>query len=149
MKTVLKSRTVEHADAAALLRMMAEFNAGEGIPFNERDFAPAVDKLIRSPELGAALIFEADGAIGYAVVTWGFDLEFGGRDAFLTELWIDPVHRGNGYGKAALQYVEQFAAINQAGALHLGVRPENAPACRLYESTGYQDWPRRFMTKLL
>lgn len=29
------------------------------------------------------------------------------------------------------------------------VRHDNRSAVRLYESGGYQDWPRRFMTRLL
>ena len=28
--------------------------------------------------------------VGYAIATFGFDLEYGGKDAVMTELWIDP-----------------------------------------------------------
>lgn len=134
---------------SALLRMMAEFNVGEGIVFSEPLFRPRLEQLLRSPELGAALVFELESVVGYAVVTWGFDLEYGGRDSYLTELWINPSHRGMGYGKAALKFVEAFARQNGAGALHLAVRHDNRSAAGLYERAGYTDWPRRVMSRLL
>jgi ribosomal protein S18 acetylase RimI-like enzyme len=149
MTGALKSRVATIADSYALLRMMAEFNDGEGIKFADVEFAPRLEKLLRSPELGAALVFEMGAVIGYAIVTWGFDLEYGGRDSYLTELWIDPAHRGKGHGKAALSLVEDFARQHGAGALHLAVRADNLAATRLYERNGYTDWPRRVMSKLL
>lgn len=129
--------------------MMHGFNEAEGIPFTRDGFRAPLRKLLGGPQLGAVLLFEAAALLGYAVVTWGFDLEFGGRDAFLTELWIEPRFRGHGHGRAALAHVETFAREQGAGALHLGVRRENSAAVRLYETGGYQDWPRRFMTRLL
>ncbi len=145
----LECRVAVPADMEAVLGMMAAFNAGEGISFSESVFKPRLAELLRSPELGAALVFELETVVGYAVVTWGFDLEYGGRDSYLTELWIQPSRRGMGYGKAALNYVEAFARKNGAGALHLAVRHDNRTAAGLYERAGYTDWPRRVMSRLL
>lgn len=136
-------------DVPALLPMMAAFNAGEGIAFSAGAFQPPLETLIRNPELGAALVFEKPGVIGYGVVTWNFDLEYGGRDAFLTELWIEPAFRGNGMGRAALALLEGFARAQGAAALHLAVRGDNTAAVRLYETSGYEDLPRRFLSKKL
>src|SRR4051794_30925070 len=38
---------------------------------------------------------------GYLALTFVFSLEFGGRCAFIDELFIDRAHRGAGIGKAA------------------------------------------------
>jgi ribosomal protein S18 acetylase RimI-like enzyme len=149
MKPALKCRVATKADAGELLRMMAPFNHEEGIPFSDDTFRGPLLKLIRDDQLGAALIFETETLAGYAIITWGYDLEFGGRDAFLTEFWIEPQARGVGAGRQALACAESFAKTNGAHALHLGVRHDNTRATRLYESSGYHGWPRRYMTKLL
>jgi ribosomal protein S18 acetylase RimI-like enzyme len=87
-------------------------------------------------------------AIGYAIVTFGYDLEFGGRDAFLTELWVDPVQRGRGAGGAALDLLGPELRALGVRALHLQVRPEN-PALRLYARHGFVASPRVTMTQRL
>ena len=145
----MQCRVATESDLDAILAMMDGFNRSEGIPFTRDGFRAPLRTLLAGPHLGAVLLFEDAALLGYAVVTWGFDLEFGGRDAFLTELWIEPRFRGHGRGRTALAQVETFAREQGAGALHLGVRHDNAAAVRLYETGGYQDWPRRFMTKLL
>ena len=122
-----------------LLDMMEDFNAIEGIPWLRDAARPAVNLLLSATELGAiCLLFESevavglesDAAVGYFVMTWGFDLEWPGRDAFLTELYLLPSARG-------------------ARALHLQVRPENLAAVRLYEGAGFKAQPRLCLTKLL
>lgn len=149
MSQSVTCRVAETSDSDALLRMMAPFNHEEGIAFSADSFRGPLSKLLHDDALGAALMFESGSIAGYAVVTWGFDLEFGGRDAFLTEFWIQPPFRGAGMGRRALELIEEFARSQGTHALHLGVRLDNTTATRLYESSGYRDWPRRYMTKLL
>jgi ribosomal protein S18 acetylase RimI-like enzyme len=111
---------------------------------------PTVARLLGNPELGiAAHIFEGNLRRGYCVVTWGYDLEWGGRDAFLTELFLVPDARGRGLGTLVLPLVEALATRHGARALHLMVKPENERALRLYRSAGFQSPPRLFMTKVL
>jgi len=98
--------------------------------------------------LGQVWLIERDGiAIGHAVVTYGYDLEFGGRDSFLTELWVDPQARGAGAGAAALRLLETELRQRDVHALHLGVLPDN-PARRLYERSGFMTSPRVLMTRV-
>jgi ribosomal protein S18 acetylase RimI-like enzyme len=94
------------------------------------------------------LVFEVDAkAAGYAIVTWGYDLEYGGRDAFLTELFVRPAQRGRGIGHQALAAAEDAARAGGAHALHLLVRHDNAEALRLYDRAGYRTEARAVMTK--
>jgi len=60
------------------------------------------------------------------VLTWGYDLEWDGCDAFLTELFLVPAARGHGHGSGALVAAEAVAREHGARALHLTVRHENA-----------------------
>lgn len=130
--------------------MMADFNAIEGIPFSRVKFGRVLKQLLADPSLGLVPLFLVKREIvGYAVVTYNFDLEWGGRDAFITEFYIKPEHRGLGYGAKAMALLEKLARRNKVKALHLGVRRENVAAARLYEKAGFTDWTRRVMMKVL
>jgi ribosomal protein S18 acetylase RimI-like enzyme len=84
----------------------------------------------------------------YAIVTYGYDLEFGGREGWLTELWIDVDQRGAGAGAAAIVALEAELRLRDVQAMHLQVRSEN-PAFRLYERMGFVASPRTVMTRRL
>ena len=142
------ARPATPGDLADILEMMADFNLGEEIPFDRAVFQPRLLRLVADPALGRVLVFEVDAkAAGYAIVTWGYDLEYGGRDAFLTELFVRPAQRGRGIGHQALAAAEDAARSGGAHALHLLVRHENAEALRLYDRAGYRTEPRAVMTK--
>src|SRR5690349_21153121 len=117
---VLHLRPAGIGDLAAVLPRTIALNAHEGIAVDPVALEAALDRLLRDPALGGVWLIERsetrggdpDGAvgeaggsalrgierdeavIGYAMVTFGYDLEFAGRDAYLTELWIDPPARG-------------------------------------------------------
>ncbi|MFT3838854.1 MAG: GNAT family N-acetyltransferase [Myxococcaceae bacterium] len=143
-------RIAQPDDHAALLQMMADFNALEGITWSAQAASPALTTLLRSPELGVAgLLTERGETAGYFLLTWGFDLEWAGRDAFLTELYLLPHARARGLGAGALPLIEALAREHGAHALHLMVRPENEPAVRLYARAGYRSPPRVFLSRAL
>ncbi len=138
------------ADLAALEPMMIAFNASEGIAFDPVVARTAVDRLLVSDDVGLILIGDVSGAaIGYAVVTWGFDLEFAGRDAFLTELFVEPAHRRHHIGGALLEASLTAAVTAGAAALHLLVDPTNPPAIALYRRADFEPSHRVMMTKRL
>ena len=144
------ARPATDTDLSSLLTMMQDFNAIEAIAFDRQAFAPRLRELVGTPALGGVLLFGVDGGdAGYAIVTWGYDLEFGGRDAFLTELYVVAALRGQGVGRQGLAAAEAFARAQGAHALHLVVRPDNRPARRLYDGAGFAAQPRLVMTKLL
>nr|HEX4318643.1 GNAT family N-acetyltransferase [Kofleriaceae bacterium] len=146
--SVFTIRPIESVDD--VLPMTRALNAHEGIAVESEPLAAAVATLLSHPELGRAWgIHAGDGArVGYAIVTFGFDLEFAGRDAWLTEIWVDPEHRGHGAAAAALDLVAAETRALGAGALHLQVRSDN-PARRLYERAGFAVVPRLIMTRRL
>ncbi|HWE27049.1 MAG TPA: GNAT family N-acetyltransferase [Polyangia bacterium] len=149
-REMFAARLATDADVPIILTMMADFNAIEAIPFDPAVFAPRVHELVGRSEVGGLLVFTVDGsAAGYAIVTWGWDLEFGGRDAFLTELYVAAERRRHGVGRQGLAAAQAFARVNGAHALHLLVRHENAAARALYEAAGFATQPRLVMTKPL
>jgi ribosomal protein S18 acetylase RimI-like enzyme len=148
-RAALALRQATLADLAAVLPRTAALNAHEGIALEPAALEAALARLLGDPGLGGAWLIERDGqAIGYAIVTFGYDLEFGGRDAVLTELWIDPDARGGGAGGEVLELLAPVLRALGVGALHLQVRPDN-PALRLYERRGFVASPRMIMTRRL
>jgi ribosomal protein S18 acetylase RimI-like enzyme len=138
-------RLAKPSDTPLLLDMMADFYVGEGIHPEPRRLETALGRLLREAALGRVWIILEEGEIvGYAVLTFGYDLEFTGRDAFLTELFVLRDRRGQGIGRRALGLVEAQAVALQARAVHLMVRAENVRAFTLYASAGYEA-PRRVM----
>lgn len=135
-------------DVPVLLDMMVEFNVLEHIAWSRVDGEPALRTLLASPALGFVGLIESDArVVGYFVLTWGYDLEWNGRDAFLTELFLTAEARGQGIGGAAMAAIEGVTRAHGAHALHLMVRPENAAALRLYRGAGFETTPRLFLTK--
>ncbi len=146
----LQLAIADKADAPALLRLMQPFNEFEGVPLRPNVMARALHELLADPTLGVAGLLQLDGLnVGYFLLTWGYDLEWAGRDAFLTELFLVPEVRGRGFGSSAMALLEQLARERGARALHLMVREENTPARRLYERQGYASPPRVFLSKEL
>jgi ribosomal protein S18 acetylase RimI-like enzyme len=144
------ARPATEADIPTILMMMQDFNAIEAIAFDRVAFAPRLRELIGNRALGGLIVFTVNAApAGYAVVTWGWDLEFGGRDAFLTELYVSAERRRQGIGRQGLAAARAFAKSGGAHALHLLVRHDNAPARALYEADGFATQPRLVMTQLL
>lgn len=124
-------------------------NDHEGIAISDAHLEAALRTLLGDATLGGVWLVEKSGAtVGYAIVTFGYDLEFAGRDAWLTELWIDAASRSGGAGSAALALLEVDLKSLGVKALHLQVRPDN-PAMRVYQRAGFEAVPRTIMSRRL
>ncbi|MCK6548701.1 GNAT family N-acetyltransferase [Myxococcota bacterium] len=143
-------RRAKPGDLPALLAMMDDFNCHEAITTSRARIERALTHLLAHDELGLVLLFEHDGDVaGYSVLTYGYDLEFSGRDAFMTELYLTPSARGRGLGQRALAAVEDAAKAHGVHAIHLVVRTDNDVALHVYEKGGFVRPPRVLMSKNL
>jgi ribosomal protein S18 acetylase RimI-like enzyme len=143
-------RIATRDDLPVLLPMMREFNRLEEIDVEPARHRKALGTLLDGPDLGRVFLFESgETAIGYAVLTFNYDLEFAGRDSFLTEVFVVEELRGKGHGKHILREIERAAAADDVKAIHLMVRPENSIAQRLYVASGYSPPSRVMLGKLL
>jgi ribosomal protein S18 acetylase RimI-like enzyme len=137
------------ADLPALLPLMEAFNDVEGIPWRPEVMSEAAARLLRDGSLGTVVVAERTPKhlSGYAIATFGYDLEFAGRDAFITELYVDRESRGHGLGTSLLTTTMDALKGLDVGAVHLMVRPQNGAARRLYARLGFSEVPRLMMTK--
>ncbi|HEX7830010.1 MAG TPA: GNAT family N-acetyltransferase [Thermoanaerobaculia bacterium] len=142
---MMSFRTATPDDLATLLRMHRAFYEEEGYPYTEELFARALREVLANPALGRVLII--GDYTGYLIVAFGFSIEFGGRDAFLDELYVVPEARGQGLGTAAIDEAERVCRENDIHALHLEVEFTNESAKRLYARRGFAEHSRQLMTK--
>jgi ribosomal protein S18 acetylase RimI-like enzyme len=144
---VFKPATPDYIEA--LIAMMLEFYALDGTaPFDEEVARRALLGVIGDDTLGRVfLILLANEVAGYAVLTFGYSLEFHGRDAFVDEIYLRAEYRGRGIGKRALQFLTEVCAAEGVNALHLEVERENTLAQAVYRKFGFEDQDSYLMTK--
>jgi GNAT superfamily N-acetyltransferase len=134
----------------ALLGLRRAFCHHEHLPFDERAARTALDNLLADGSLGRVWLIHRDGTpAGYVVLTFGYSLEFNGRDAFVDELYVEEGHRGKGVGGLALRVAEDTCRAMGVRALHLEVDRENHRARAVYEKAGFEDRNNHLLTKRL
>ncbi|HEU0055537.1 MAG TPA: GNAT family N-acetyltransferase [Longimicrobium sp.] len=138
------------ADTETLVPMIREFYAYEGLAFDETRVRDALGQLLGDARLGRVWIVRAGGeAAGYVVLTFGFSLEFAGRDAFLDELFLREAHRGGGLGRRAIETAAEACRALGIRALHLEVERHNSAAQEFYRRMGFTDHDRYLLTRWL
>lgn len=144
----LRQAGVEDADV--LLPMVEAFHRHEGIVLDAAARRTAVAALFGENPFGRIwLAFDGELVVGYVAVCFGYTIEFGGRDAFLDELYIKDEYRGRGLGKAVLEAAALGAAKHEVKVLHLEVASKNLRAQQLYASSGFAPLPRFLMSRHL
>ena len=135
----------------ALIVMMRDLYAHDGLAqLDEGGARRALLGVISDGTLGRVfLILLANEVAGYAVLTFGYSLEFHGRDAFVDEIYLRAEYRGFGIGKRTLQFLTDVCAAEGVNALHLEVERENTSAQTVYRKFGFEDHDRYLMTKWL
>ncbi len=142
-------RSATPTDFEAVFPRTRALNDHENIEISDERLEAGLRALLGNPGFGGVWLVMRDAeTIGYAIVTYGFDLEFGGREGWLTELWIDADQRTQGAGAAVLEALVPELAQRDVKAVHLQVRANN-PAMRLYERSGFVASPRTVMTRRL
>lgn len=150
-------KIADYSDIEILVQLIGEFHEIEHLPFDEGTIRSLLAKLLKKDYLGRVSLIqdsgnvlagsEAPNAIGYIVLTFGYSLEFLGRDAFIDELYIRESHRGQGIGTRALQFIEQMCPSLGIQALHLEADRKNTTAQAFYRKVGFEDHDRYLMTK--
>jgi GNAT superfamily N-acetyltransferase len=131
-----------------LLLMMREFYAHEGLTFDQAIARCALQGIISDKTLGRVFLIVSENTVaGYAALTFGYSLEFHGRDAFVDELYLRAEYRSQGYGRRALDFLSRVCLELGIKALHLEVERENTRAQAVYREFGFKDHDRYLMTK--
>ncbi|MBA2732752.1 MAG: GNAT family N-acetyltransferase [Acidobacteria bacterium] len=136
------------SDADLLIELMREFYEVEHLPYDEQVARRALRHILSNSIYGVVYIINLDEeVVGYVVLTFGFSLEFHGRDALVDELYIREAYRSRGMGRSALSLIEDVCLREDIKAVHLEVDRANAIAQALYRKAGYKDHDRFLLTK--
>lgn len=131
-------RRAAAADLPILLPLLQAYWAYDGIEYQDADVRRGLAELCAHPELGGAYLLERGGAaVGYFIFTWGFDLEFGGRHGWVTDLYVVPAHQGQGLGRQVFAFVDELLRAAGASCVELVVERDNAEALAFYRRLGF------------
>ena len=146
METTFK--LADAADINPLIELMRGLYEFDHLAFDEQIARDGLSKLLSDASLGRIWLIQCGGeTIGYVVLTFGFSLEFHGRNAIVDELYIRPNDRSRGAGKRALEFVAEECRALGIRALHLEVERANTNAQAVYRKSGFKDHDRYLMTK--
>ena len=121
-----------------MLPLVAAYHAFEEVESSSEQRRSSVTKLLQDKRLGEIwLIRKLDGLIGYIAVCYSYSIEFGGRDAFIDEFYVEAAERGKGIGSMVLAEVSALLRERDIVALHLEVDGTNERAKSAYARAGF------------
>lgn len=133
-------RPLVPSDFDRVLSMMVTFYASDALLVHPEESVlrkTLTDALSETPYL-EAFGFEADGQLaGYGMVATSYSTEAGGLCAWIEDIYIEPEHRGKGYGSSFLEFVRQRYR-NRVARIRLEAEPENQRAMAVYRKAGFE-----------
>ena len=121
-----------------LLPLVAAYHAFEEVDSSPEKRRSSVSYLLKDNSLGEIwLIRKLDSLIGYIAVCYSYSIEFGGRDAFVDEFYVEAAERGKGIGSKVLAEVSALLRERDIVALHLEVDGTNERAKSTYARAGF------------
>jgi GNAT superfamily N-acetyltransferase len=138
------------ADLERVLGFIRRYYEFDGIRFTTRAIKKGLEVLLRDRSIGRVWFIRLGRKdVGYVVLTFGFDLEFGGRQATVTDLYIVDGHRRLGLGAKTLHFVEETCRELGVEALELQVERRNVAAQAFYGKLGFESQDRISLSKRL
>ena len=121
-------------DLDILATLSAEFNEIDGHHHHDVRVRAALTPLLRDDALGVVYLI-GEPPSGYAVVTWGYSIESGGRDALLDEIYVRS--RGEGIGGDALEEILDELRTRGISRMFLETERPNDSVRRFYTRHGF------------
>ncbi len=139
-------KEADKSDIEAIIAMMREFYAIDHYPFNGDLTRAMLHTLIDDKQLGKLWLIYSDGNLaGYIVLTFVFSFEYGGKIAFIDELFILSAFRSRGLGRKAIEFIKQEADKLLLKVLYLEIERHNTTAQKLYIAANFESHSRNLM----
>ena len=139
-------KPLEIADIEIITQMMQDFYAIDNYPMDVEVAKTLFQEFISNEHLGKSwLIYSENKIVGYIILTFIFSFEYGGKIAFVDELFIKETARGKGFGKEAIQFIQSEVSKLSLKLLYLEVEPHNENAQKLYLAHDFELHNRKLM----
>ena len=139
-------KPLEISDISIITKMMQDFYAIDNYPMDVEVAKKLFQDFISNEHLGKSwLIYSENEIVGYIILTFIFSFEYGGKIAFVDELFIKETARGKGIGKEAIQFIQREVPKLSLKLLYLEVEPHNENAQKLYLAHDFELHNRKLM----
>ena len=139
-------KPLEISDISIITKMMQDFYAIDNYPMDVEVAKTLFQEFISNEHLGKSwLIYSESEIVGYIILTFIFSFEYGGKIAFVDELFIKETARGKGIGKEAIQFIQREVPKLSLKLLYLEVEPHNENAQKLYLAHDFELHNRKLM----
>jgi ribosomal protein S18 acetylase RimI-like enzyme len=139
-------QNLQKSQIDSIVSMMQDFYAIDNYPIHIEESKQLFETFIANPNLGKAwLIYNDEEVIGYVILTFIFSFEYKGILAFLDELYIKKEHQGKGFGKLAVQFIQQESSQLNVKMLYLEVEQHNENAQKLYLAHDFEVHNRKIL----
>jgi GNAT superfamily N-acetyltransferase len=133
-------------DLRTLLKLVIEYYRYDKIKFHRNSLKQGLDVLLRNPSQGKVWLMENHRrAVGYALLTYNYDLEYGGVEGVLRDLYVQRPWREQGLGSLGLYEVEDYCRERGMRAVQIQVPRHNKSADVFYRKAGFRELKRRVM----
>jgi len=132
----MEIRDAMPSDFDAIVPLIRQFYEIDRHPFDAARVESGLRPLLAGGGPGFVLVTEDDGVLlAYAVVTWGWSIESGGRDALLDEIFV--VDRSKGIGAEMMHRLMDRARAGGCGRMFLETESHNRAARIFYARHGF------------
>jgi len=139
-------KPLEISDISIITQMMQDFYAIDNYPMDVEVAKTLFQEFISNEHLGKSwLIYSENKIVGYIILSFIFSFEYGGKIAFVDELFIKENARGKGIGKEAIQFIQREVPKLSLKLLYLEVEPHNENAQKLYLAHDFVIHNRKLM----
>lgn len=133
-------------DLDTLMALISEYYRLDRHRFDTQRVSAALRPLLAGDDFGLVWILDTPCA-GYVVVTWGFSLESGGREALIDEFYLR--ERGTGLGTRVLEWLIADCRRRGCRVMFLETERHNARVRRLYRRAGFEEDDSVWMSRPL
>jgi len=130
---VLQRARMEHLPL--MLTLVSEFCVTDQHTFDPDRVTRALVPLLEDDAHG--VVYLVDNEQGYVVITWGYSLESGGREALIDEIYLR--RRGEGRGGKVMDALFDDMAARGVVKMFLETETHNRRARRFYARHGFDE----------
>ena len=143
-----KIRLASPSDQVRLEPLIEEYYKFDSLQFDGRTIGRALQRLLRSRTFGRVWVIETvaePGLVAYAILTYNYDLEFGGVQGIITEFFIIEPYRRHGFGRRMIAAIAAFCRKSGITTIELQVTRKTRRARQFYESLRFETLDRIVM----